>query len=100
MIFEIDGSNEIGLQLEGSVFFPFLKIGFSFSTLQALGKTPCEIERLQSAETGFVKPTKKFIYCGRFGALNICDYFQDFFFRSVTQAKIICNHKSRILSKY
>ena len=53
MIFEIDGSNEIGLQLEGSVFFPFLKIDFSFATLQALGKTPCEIERLQSAEMDF-----------------------------------------------
>ena len=53
MIFEIDGSNEIGLQLQGSVFFPFLKIGFSLAILQALGKTPCEIERLQSAEMGF-----------------------------------------------
>ena len=53
MIFEIDGSKEIDLYLEGSVFFPFLKIGFSFATLQALGKTPCEIQRLQSAEMGF-----------------------------------------------
>ena len=53
MVFEIDGSNEIGLRLEGSVFFPFLKISFSFATLQALGKTPCEIERLQSAEMDF-----------------------------------------------
>ena len=30
------------------------KIGFSFATWQALRKTPCEIERLQSAEMGFV----------------------------------------------
>ena len=34
-------------------FFPFLKIGFSFATLQAFGKTHCEIERLRSAEMGF-----------------------------------------------
>ena len=53
MIFGIDGSNESGLYLEGSVFFSFLKIGFSFATLQALGKIICEIERLQSAEMGF-----------------------------------------------
>ena len=30
-----------------------LKIGFSLVTLQSLGKTHCEIERLQSAEIGF-----------------------------------------------
>ena len=41
------------MKLEGSVFFPFLKIGFSFATLQAFGKTPCEIARLQSAGMGF-----------------------------------------------
>ena len=52
-MFEIDGSSEIDLQLEGSVFLLFLKIGFSFATLQALGKTPCEIERLHSVEMVF-----------------------------------------------
>ena len=26
---------------------------FNFATLQACGKTPCELERLQSAEMGF-----------------------------------------------
>ena len=42
-------------------------MGFSFATLQAFGKTPCEIERLQSTEMGFAnmlapsfkKPTGK-----------------------------------------
>ena len=53
MIFKIDGSNEIGLELGGAVFFPFKKIGFSFAILQAFGKTLCEIERLHSAEMGF-----------------------------------------------
>ena len=53
MTFKIDVSKEIGLQLEESVLFPFLKIGFSFVTLEAIGKTPCEIERFQSAEMGF-----------------------------------------------
>ena len=53
MIFEIDKSNEIGQYLQGSVFFPILEIGFSFATLQAFGKTPCEIERLKSAEMSF-----------------------------------------------
>ena len=52
-IFEIYGGNEIGLQLEGLIFFLFLKIGFIFATLKAFGKTPCEIERLQNAEMGF-----------------------------------------------
>ena len=40
IIFEVDESNENGLQLEGSVFWPFLKIGFSFATLQGFEKTP------------------------------------------------------------
>ena len=33
--FEINGSNEIGLKLDGSVLLPFLKIGLSFATSQA-----------------------------------------------------------------
>ena len=53
MIFEILGSNEIGLSLKGSVFILFLKIGFSFANLPAFVKIPCEIERLQSAEMSF-----------------------------------------------
>ena len=32
-----------------------MNIGFSFATLQALGKTPREIDRLQRAETGFAR---------------------------------------------
>ena len=40
IIFEIDESNDNGMELEGSVFFPFFKIGFSFATLQAFEKTP------------------------------------------------------------
>ena len=36
----------------GSVFF-FLKIDLSFATLQAFGKTPYEIERLQCSNMGF-----------------------------------------------
>ena len=37
---------------KGHFLFPFLKIGFSFATLQASGKTACEIERLNE-EIGF-----------------------------------------------
>ena len=32
-----------------------MNIGFSFATLQALGKTPREIDRSQRAETGFAR---------------------------------------------
>ena len=32
-----------------------MNIGFSFATLQAFGKAPGEIDRLQSVETGFVR---------------------------------------------
>ena len=55
MILEITQSKEIGLWFDGSVFLPFLNIGFSFATLQALGKTPREIDRLQRAEAGFAR---------------------------------------------
>ena len=48
-----DLSKEISLQFDGSVFLPFLNIGFSFTTLQALEKTPHEIDTLQRAESGF-----------------------------------------------
>ena len=48
-------SKEIGLESDGSVFLPFLNIGFSFATLQGLGKTPWEIDRLQRTETGFAR---------------------------------------------
>ena len=50
MIFQTDAGNKIGLLLVGSVFFPFLKIGFSFATLQAFRKNSCEIERSHCAE--------------------------------------------------
>ena len=53
MILEITGSTEIGLTFNGPVFLPFLNKGFSFATLQVLGKTPREIDRLQRPETGF-----------------------------------------------
>ena len=61
MILEITESKEISLYFDesvfsyGSVFFYFLNVGFSFATLQAFGKTPQEIERLQSVETDFAK---------------------------------------------
>ena len=32
-----------------------MNIGFSFVTLQGLGKAPWEIDRLQRAETGFAR---------------------------------------------
>ena len=54
MILEITESKEIGLQFDRSVFFLFLNIGFSFATLQAYRKTPRQIAKLQSMETGFV----------------------------------------------
>ena len=44
MILEITGSKEIDLQFDGSVLLPFLNIGFSLVILQALGKTPREID--------------------------------------------------------
>ena len=49
------GSKELSLYLEGSVFFPFLWIGFSFATLQASGKTPWDIEKLHISDIGFDK---------------------------------------------
>lgn len=52
---EIIWSGKIGLYIDGSVFFPVLNIGFSFATMQAFKKAPREIDRLQSAETGFAK---------------------------------------------
>ena len=55
MILEITGSKEIDLQFDGSVLLPFLNIGFSLVILQALGKTPHEIDWLQRAETGFAR---------------------------------------------
>ena len=55
MILEITGSKEIGLQFDGSVFFPFLNEGFSFTTLQALRKTLRKFDRLQRAETSFAR---------------------------------------------
>ena len=55
MILEITGSKEIDLQFDGSVLLPFLNIGFSLVILQALGKTPREIDWLQRAETGFAR---------------------------------------------
>ena len=55
MILEITGSKKIGLWFDGLVFLPFLNIGVSFTTLQALGNTPREIDRLQRAETGLAR---------------------------------------------
>ena len=49
------GSKEIGLQLKGSVFFPFLWKGFSFATLQASGKTPRDIDKLHISHIGIDK---------------------------------------------
>ena len=37
------------------LFLKFFNIGFSFATLQAFGKTPPEINSLQSTKTGFAK---------------------------------------------
>ena len=86
MVYKVDGSNEIGLYLEGSIFFPFLKIGFSFATLQAFGKTPCEIERLQSVEMSFAgtsvlssKSLLESLSTPAASELSIIVIFQDFF---------------------
>ena len=42
------------------ILIPFLKINFSFATLQAFGEISCEIETLQIAEIGVA--TRKYIY--------------------------------------
>ena len=96
MIFEISGSNKIGLQLDGSTFLPFLKIGFSFATLQALGNIPWEIERLQISLIGLDKilapffrnlPSKEFVHTSSFENLNIFHYFKNFLFWSTFNVK-------------
>ena len=66
-----------------SFFFPILNIGFSFGTLQALGKTPQEIDRLQIVETGFAKMSEpsfknvleRFFYSSGFRAFNMLHDF-------------------------
>ena len=55
MVLEITGSKEIDLWFDESVFFPFMNIGFSFATLQALGKAPRETDTLQRTEIGFAR---------------------------------------------
>ena len=46
--FEINGNKEIScLFLDGSVYLPFLKIGLSFATLQALEKVLEVIKKLK-----------------------------------------------------
>ena len=46
------GSKEIVLWLLGSVFFPFLQIGFSFATFEASGKIPWDIDMVQVSDIG------------------------------------------------
>ena len=89
-------------------FCPFWKIGFNFATRQEFGKTPCEIERLQSAEMGFANmlaPSFKNLpenssTPAALGLSIVVFIFKFFFFRSITQAKIIWNRKTRIVSNY
>ena len=56
-IFEIKGSNEIDLQLEGSTLEPFLNIGFDFASLHGSRKMFDFMERLHISVTGFAKIT-------------------------------------------
>ena len=81
----------------GKIIFLFLKIDFSLAILQTFWKTPCEIERLQSAEMGFANmlaPSFKNLpeSLSTPAALELSIFtiiFEDFFFRSITQGQII-----------
>ena len=75
------------------IIFLFLKTDFSLASLQTFWKTPCEIERLHSAEMGFANmlaPSFKNLpeSLSTPAALELSIFtiiFEDFFFRSITQ---------------
>ena len=56
-IFEINGSNKIGMQLEESILKPSLNGGFNFDRLNGSQKVPNFMERLHILVTGFAKMT-------------------------------------------
>ena len=53
--FDINGTKDIGLQLDASVKEPFLYIGFSFAILQESGNFPEVIDRFHNSVVPLAK---------------------------------------------